>query len=194
MTRVYFLRHGKAENRAEWRGSDDERPLTAEGEEAMRREAEALRALGLAPDVIVTSPLARARRTAEIVAGGLGLSGRLVEDERLAHGFDVRRLEQVLVGSADLMPRNLNRRVEILFPVEDQAIVRRLRDEILDVYWRDNVKARFMQADGSYVHAHPAAGEEPLDSQAWFIEHAADRPSRSRQTSRRAKRRPAGAR
>ena len=100
MTRVYFLRHGKAENRAEWRGSDDERPLTAEGEEAMRREAEALRALGLAPDVIVTSPLARARRTAEIVAEGLGLSGRLVEDERLAHGFDVRRLEQVLAAHA----------------------------------------------------------------------------------------------
>ncbi|HTX70514.1 MAG TPA: phosphohistidine phosphatase SixA [Thermoleophilia bacterium] len=100
MTRVYFLRHGKAENRAEWRGSDDERPLTAEGEEAMRREAEALRALGLAPDVIVTSPLARARRTAEIVAEGLGLSGRLVEDERLAHGFDVRRLEQVLTAHA----------------------------------------------------------------------------------------------
>ncbi|HUK77577.1 MAG TPA: hypothetical protein VL117_08260, partial [Thermoleophilia bacterium] len=74
----------------------------------------------------------------------------------------------------------------------DQAIVRRLRDEILDVYWRDNVKARFMQADGTYVHAHPAEGEEALDSQAWFIEHAADRPARSHQTGRRGKRRPSG--
>lgn len=96
--KVYFLRHGKAANRAEWAGGDDDRPLTREGEEAMTREAAALRALDLAPDVIVTSPLARARRTAEIVADGLGLRGRLVEDERLAHGFDVHRLAQVLAA------------------------------------------------------------------------------------------------
>ena len=77
--KVYFLRHGKAD-RAEWRGDDDARPLTAEGEEAMRREAKALRAVELELDVIVTSPLARARRTAETVAHELGLGGRLVED------------------------------------------------------------------------------------------------------------------
>jgi phosphohistidine phosphatase len=121
VTKVYFLRHGKAENRSEWRGADDDRPLTAAGEDAMRREtealraldlaldvivtsplerAEALRALDLALDVIVTSPLERARRTAEIAADGLGLRGRLVEDARLAHGFDVRRLEQVLASHA----------------------------------------------------------------------------------------------
>jgi phosphohistidine phosphatase len=93
--RVYFLRHGKAD-RAQWHGDDDARPLTAEGEEAMRREAKSLRAMGLALDLIVTSPLARARRTAEIVADELGLGGRLVEDAGLAPGFDVRRLEQVL--------------------------------------------------------------------------------------------------
>ena len=93
--KVYFLRHGKAD-RSQWDGDDDARPLTAEGEEAMRREAEALRALGLAPDLIVTSPLARARKTAELAAEGLGLAGRVVVDDRLAPGFDVRRLEQVL--------------------------------------------------------------------------------------------------
>jgi phosphohistidine phosphatase len=64
----------------------------------MRREAEALRAMDLALDLIVTSPLARARRTAEIVAGELGLGGRLVEDARLASGFDVARLEQILAA------------------------------------------------------------------------------------------------
>ncbi len=97
LMKVYFLRHGKAD-RSQWDGDDDARPLTAEGEEAMRREAKALRALGLAPDVIVTSPLARARRTAELVADGLGLGGRVVVDDRLAPGFDVRRLEQVLAA------------------------------------------------------------------------------------------------
>ena len=94
--KIYFLRHGKAENRSEWRGDDADRPLTPAGEEAMRREAEALRAMDLALDLIVTSPLARARRTAEIVAGELGLGGCLVEDARLASGFDVARLEQIL--------------------------------------------------------------------------------------------------
>ncbi len=92
--KVYFLRHGKAESRTTWAGDDALRPLTADGEEALRREAAALRALDLALDLIVTSPLVRARRTAEIVAGELGLAARLVEDERLAPGFDVRRLEQ----------------------------------------------------------------------------------------------------
>ena len=93
--RLYLLRHGKAEERAAWHGDDASRPLTAAGEEEVRREAEALHALGLAPDVIVTSPLARARRTAEIVSAGLGLEGRLVEDARLGPGFDVARLEQL---------------------------------------------------------------------------------------------------
>jgi phosphohistidine phosphatase len=100
--KLYFLRHGKAD-RSQWDGDDDDRPLTAEGEEAMRREAKTLRALGIAPGVIVTSPLARARRTAELAADGLGMSGRVVVDDRLAPGFDVRRLEQVLAahGPAD---------------------------------------------------------------------------------------------
>ena len=100
MIKVYFLRHGKAESRAEWRGDDGDRPLTAEGEEAMRRVAEALRALDLGLDAIVTRPLARARRTAEIVADGLGLRGRLEDDDRLAHGFDAQRLEQILAARA----------------------------------------------------------------------------------------------
>ena len=96
--RVYFLRHGKAEDRAAWQGRDADRPLTAEGAEELRREAKRLRAMDLGLDVIVTSPLARARATAEIVAAELGLGGSLVEDERLAPGFDLGRLEQVLAA------------------------------------------------------------------------------------------------
>jgi len=94
--RVYFLRHGKAASRMTWRGVDDERPLTAGGEEAVRREAEMLATMDLGVTAIVTSPLARARRTAEIVADALGLSDRIVGDVRLAHGFDVRRLAEIL--------------------------------------------------------------------------------------------------
>lgn len=59
-----------------------------------------MKAMGLAPDVIVTSPLARARRTAEIVAEELGMSERLVEDRRLVHGFDAGRLAEIVAREA----------------------------------------------------------------------------------------------
>ena len=95
MKRVYFLRHGKAAPRAAWDGDDALRPLTPEGEAAMRREAKALKGLGLAPDLIVTSPLTRAQRTAEIVAEALGLGGKVLQDERLAHGFGPKALASI---------------------------------------------------------------------------------------------------
>jgi phosphohistidine phosphatase len=98
--RIYFLRHGRAAARADWRDDDDERPLTEEGEAAMRREAAALAALGLKPEVIVTSPLARARRTAELVAEALQAEDRVVEDARLAHGFDARSLADIVTEQA----------------------------------------------------------------------------------------------
>jgi phosphohistidine phosphatase len=62
----------------------------------MRREADAFARLAVRPDVIVTSPLVRARETAEIVAARLGLSGRLREDERLRPGFGVERLREIV--------------------------------------------------------------------------------------------------
>jgi phosphohistidine phosphatase len=93
--RIYFLRHGKAAPRATWEGDDGLRPLTPEGEALMRLEARGIRRLGLAPGVILTSPLVRARQTAEIAAEALGLRDRLVEDARLAHGFDARCLERL---------------------------------------------------------------------------------------------------
>lgn len=95
MKRIYFLRHGKALSRGEWKDDDGLRPLTPEGEEELREEARALRGLGLAPDVIVTSPLVRARQTAAIVAKALGLQDRVVEDERLTPGFDLRALSRI---------------------------------------------------------------------------------------------------
>ena len=78
----------------------------------------------------------------------------------------------MLLGSADLMPRNLNRRVEIIFPVQDKGIVRRLRDEILPTYLGDNMKTRVLSADGSWTHVWPKDGEEPLNAQEWFVARA----------------------
>lgn len=101
MRRLYFLRHGKAVAPSDWRGEDGLRPLAPEGEAAVRREAAALAGMGLALDLILTSPLARARRTAELVAGALGLEDRLAEDEHLSGGFDAGTLLAVLAAHDD---------------------------------------------------------------------------------------------
>jgi len=100
---LYFLRHGKAWSRADWHEDDDLRPLTDIGEAVVRAEGRAMKAMGLAPEVIVTSPLVRARRTAEIVAEELGLSERLVDDQRLARGLDARRLAEIVADHGEAM-------------------------------------------------------------------------------------------
>ncbi len=99
--KVYFLRHGLAGDPNEWEGDDFDRPLTDEGRERMTREAKAMAKLDLEPDVIVTSPLVRAKQTAEIVADRLRLRERLVEDERLAPGFNTERLVRILQDHTD---------------------------------------------------------------------------------------------
>ncbi len=89
--------------------------------------------------------------------------GRFLEHARIYYFRNGGR-EQVYIGSADLMPRNLNRRVEIVFPVEDPKLVRRLKDEILEVYLADNVNAYRMQPDGSYLRASRGETAGGIDS------------------------------
>jgi polyphosphate kinase len=79
--------------------------------------------------------------------------------------------EQIYLGSADLMPRNLNRRVEVIFPVEDPRIIRHIRDDILETYLSDNAKARLMLPDGSYERLQPNDDEPALNSQSWLLDH-----------------------
>jgi polyphosphate kinase len=94
--------------------------------------------------------------------------GRFLEHSRIYY-FHNGGNEQIYLGSADLMPRNLDRRMEILFPVEDKTLICHLRDDILAIYLADNVKARCMLPDGSYERA-PVNNESPrLDSQDWLI-------------------------
>ena len=99
--------------------------------------------------------------------------GRFLEHSRV-YWFRNGGDEEVLLGSADLMPRNLNRRVEILFPVRDKGILRKLRDEVLPVYLRDNMKTRVLSPDGSWEHIWPAEGENPFNAQEWFVAQARD--------------------
>ena len=96
--------------------------------------------------------------------------GRFLEHPRIYY-FRNGGDEEILLGSADLMPRNLYRRVETLFPITDEVIRTAIRDEVLFIHLRDNVKARRMLADGSYERVIPAENEEPLNSQEWMIEN-----------------------
>jgi len=76
---------------------------------------------------------------------------------------------EVFLASADWMPRNFRRRVEIMFPIEDPNLKRRLVDGILGVVLADNVKARELQPDGTYRRVSPApAGEPSVRSQLEF--------------------------
>jgi polyphosphate kinase len=103
---------------------------------------------------------------------GIGVTsivGRFLEHSRI-YWFQNGGEEEVYLGSADLMPRNLDRRVEVVFPVRDPAVARHLRRDVLGVYLQDNVRARRMKADGSYQRLAPAPGEPPVDSQATLLE------------------------
>jgi polyphosphate kinase len=78
------------------------------------------------------------------------------------------------------MPRNLDRRVETLFPIEAPSLKRVLIDEILQRHLRDTAQARRLLPDGSYERVAPAPDELPFNSQEWFMAHwrgEAPRPS-----------------
>jgi polyphosphate kinase len=99
--------------------------------------------------------------------------GRFLEHPRIYY-FRNGGEDEVLMGSADLMPRNLDHRVEVLFPVRDERLRRSIVDDILAVHLRDAVNARALQADGSWKLVEPVGtlADEALDSQQWMLDHA----------------------
>jgi polyphosphate kinase len=96
--------------------------------------------------------------------------GRFLEHSRIFH-FRNGGADEIFVGSADLMPRNLYRRVEVLFPIEDPSLKELLLGQVLRPHLADNQKSWELLADGSYRRIEPAAGEDPMDSQQWLLEH-----------------------
>jgi polyphosphate kinase len=84
--------------------------------------------------------------------------GRFLEHSRIYY-FVNGGQEEIYVGSADWMPRNLYERVEVIFPVKDELLRERIHQEILEAYLADNVKARILQKDGSYVRTWQAQGK-----------------------------------
>jgi polyphosphate kinase len=99
--------------------------------------------------------------------------GRFLEHSRIFH-FANGGNDEIYLGSADWMPRNLFERCEVVFPVRDPAALARIHDEILPAYLADTVKARRQQADGSYTRASKALKGEPAFSAQDFLMRLAE--------------------
>jgi polyphosphate kinase len=98
----------------------------------------------------------------------ISIIGRFLEHSRIYY-FRNAGDEEVYLGSADLMPRNLDHRVEVLFPLTDGKLIARVRDEILKCYLSDTANARMMLSDGNYLRRKPATGKSAIDCQDSWI-------------------------
>lgn len=94
--------------------------------------------------------------------------GRFLEHSRIYY-FHNGGDEIVLMGSADLMPRNLNRRIEVLFPILDPGIRNEIISTILPIHLQDTVKKRMLRSDGSYIRVR--SEENSIHAQEWLISH-----------------------
>ncbi|HUI69037.1 MAG TPA: histidine phosphatase family protein, partial [Spirochaetia bacterium] len=102
MMDLYLLRHGDALGKEEWKGDDNARALSEEGAARMGREARTLADLSLGISLILSSPLVRAMKTAQIVAAALELKGSPLPDKRLSPGFNLPALREILAEHADV--------------------------------------------------------------------------------------------
>lgn len=101
----------------------------------------------------------------------ISILGRFLEHSRIYYFYNGGD-EEVYMGSADLMPRNLNNRVEVIFPVEDNSNIRYIRDVILKTYLADTKKARVMDSEGNFTYIEPSDDGKPISSQERFIQLA----------------------
>lgn len=94
----------------------------------------------------------------------VSIVGRFLEHSRVYYFYNNAE-DEIYLGSADLMPRNLNHRVEVLFPVENKKDIKYLRDKILENYLKDNMNARHLESSGLYI----ASEEKTFDVQSHFM-------------------------
>ena len=93
--------------------------------------------------------------------------GRFLEHSRLFY-FANNGKDEMFIGSADWMYRNLSRRVEVMVPIKDPRLRQYLKDVVLSSYLKDNVNARELRADGSYVRVKQSEGDKRFDCQSEF--------------------------
>lgn len=100
----------------------------------------------------------------------ISIVGRFLEHARIYYFRDDVDPD-VLIGSSDMMFRNLNERIEVLMSVPDPYLKRTILENMLKIHLLDNVKARKLLSDGTYVRVTPKEGEKTINSQAWLIQN-----------------------
>ena len=100
----------------------------------------------------------------------ISIVGRFLEHARIYYFRDDSE-EEVLVGSSDMMFRNLNERIEVLLSVPDPILRTAILEYMLKIHLEDNVKARRLLTDGTYERVKRKDGEEIISSQAWLIQN-----------------------
>jgi polyphosphate kinase len=94
--------------------------------------------------------------------------GRFLEHSRIFY-FGNGGAEEIYMGSADWMHRNLDRRVEAIVPIKDSRLRRYIKEEILDTYAKDTVNAQLLNPDGTYRKIAPDSKKKAFDSQMYFV-------------------------
>lgn len=113
----------------------------------------------------------------------VSIVGRFLEHSRIFY-FHNSGEPLIYLGSADWMPRNLIRRIEVIFPVEDSVLRKELVDFILPTFLSDEVKSRVLQPDGTYTRSKPSTKSKPKQAQLAFREHAREQAERIRKAAR----------
>lgn len=114
----------------------------------------------------------------------ISIVGRFLEHSRIFYFANGGQQPLIYLGSADLMPRNLYRRVEVLFPVESDDLCTQIEKDIIPAYLTDNVKARELHSDGSYVRIHPGKTQKPMQAQLHFRSWAREQISKLKKTEK----------
>lgn len=98
----------------------------------------------------------------------ISVVGRFLEHSRIFY-FANGGKEEVYIGSADWMHRNLDRRVEAVVQIKNKKLSKYLKEEVLDAYFKDNVNSRILNANGEYKLLNGDLGDEKFDSQMYFV-------------------------
>ncbi len=104
----------------------------------------------------------------------ISVVGRYLEHSRIYY-FHNDGAEEIYMGSADLMTRSYDHRVEVVFPLENKEHINYLRHGILAIYLSDNMRARVMKPDGSYTRLKPPSDDKKVDVQEWLMSRAQPR-------------------
>lgn len=104
----------------------------------------------------------------------ISIVGRYLEHSRIYY-FHNDGAEEIYMGSADLMTRSYDHRVEVVFPLENKEHINYLRHGILAIYLSDNMRARVMKPDGSYTRLKPPSDDKKVDVQEWLMSRAQPR-------------------